>query len=518
MIIQARINNYIFPLEVEFPTDKTLRINFKYHPDLVNEVKSLEGASFDPDTKSWTVTNSERNIYSLNKLEKNYDERYDKWVEYRGATREGVIKLKQQEMLNHILSRFRCIIAGEPGTGKTLATIEALEKVNGNILIVAPRSAHISWELEFRKWNAQDIKNRTILTTPNKVEQVLLKGIYPDHLIVDEAHYFNNPQARRTEALLLLSKFVKGLVVLLTGTPTPKDPSNWWSLCEICQPGFLRESSKQKLAKRLGEYDTNVKASGQQYSTLKFWKKSEIENLNKRLAGMVLPVFLKDCVDLPDKIYKQIRFDYTEKDKKIVQLISNSGDSAIQILNNLRQFSDGFQYDNESIQLTTPKDEYIEDVLKSDEQDRLILFAGFQASIDKLVDLANKCKWHHIRIDGRGLATSLDRTRNPIETFQSDIEMPIVYIGHPLAGGVSLTLTKSQRTIFYSNDFNGAARIQAEGRNYRIGTTKCVIEDLFWLPSDEYIFNNLQRKKDLQAATLGELKNFMEEWEKGEYK
>ncbi len=75
---------------------------------------------------------------------------------------------------------------------------------------------------------------------------------------------------------------------------------------------------------------------------------------------------------------------------------------------------------------------------------------------------------------------------------------------------MGLTLTASPTIVFYSNDFNAESRIQAEDRIHRPGMDKtrgATIIDLIHLPSDEYVLDNLKKKKDLQNLTMGELKD-----------
>ena len=77
----------------------------------------------------------------------------------------------------------------------------------------------------------------------------------------------------------------------------------------------------------------------------------------------------------------------------------------------------------------------------------------------------------------------------------------LCFVGHPKAGGMALTLTASPTEIFYSNDFAGEARMQAEDRFHRGGMDTnrgATIIDYFHLPTDKYVHTNLMIKKNLQ--------------------
>jgi hypothetical protein len=83
-------------------------------------------------------------------------------------------------------------------------------------------------------------------------------------------------------------------------------------------------------------------------------------------------------------------------------------------------------------------------------------------------------------------------------------------VGHPQAGGMALTLTSSPTELFYSNCFNGEARMQAEDRFHRMGMDTnrgATIKDLIHLPTDKLVLDNLKLKKKLQNISMGELEN-----------
>ena len=80
------------------------------------------------------------------------------------------------------------------------------------------------------------------------------------------------------------------------------------------------------------------------------------------------------------------------------------------------------------------------------------------------------------------------------------------FIGNAQAAGIGLTLTAAETVIYYSNSFDLDHRLQSEDRAHRIGTKRNVVyidlaaEDTV----DEKIATNLQRKKVVAAAVLGD--------------
>jgi len=73
---------------------------------------------------------------------------------------------------------------------------------------------------------------------------------------------------------------------------------------------------------------------------------------------------------------------------------------------------------------------------------------------------------------------------------------------------MGLTLTASPTEFFFSNDFSGEARIQAVARFHRTGADEnrgCTVIDAVCLPTDLLVLDNLRRKKELQALSMGDI-------------
>src|SRR5690242_10731375 len=113
----------------------------------------MEGARWHPEEKFWSVKKSERNKFTLEFLAGRNP--YQKWlspIKHYEPIRNCLMP-HQNHMKDIILNRRQIIIGGEPGVGKTLAAIEAIEISKCiNILWAAPLSALRAAELEFDKW------------------------------------------------------------------------------------------------------------------------------------------------------------------------------------------------------------------------------------------------------------------------------------------------------------------------------------------------------------------------------
>lgn len=287
---------------------------------------------------------------------------------------------------------------------------------------------------------------------------------------------------------------------------------------------------------------------------------NEVAKLFNRLKGLVWIKFKKDCLNLPEKIYEQINIKPTPEMFKNIKVIKDTATMPTELASQMMQISDGFLYVNEIvgkkvcavcngskkginpvtnkeddcdgcrgkgeqdvvrrsiIKLQTPKDEaLIEQLEDHEEVGRLVVWCGFQETIDRVCDLVLKQGWHVLKYDGRGkiglspegkevsvdsLLTALDKS-NP--AYQDTYEK-VCFVGNAGAGGMGLTLTASPTAVYYSNSNLGEARMQSEDRIHRIGISiSPKIVDFLCLPIDRLVLNSLKQKKDLQSLTMGEI-------------
>jgi SNF2 family DNA or RNA helicase len=170
-------------------------------------------------------------------------------------------------------------------------------------------------------------------------------------------------------------------------------------------------------------------------------------------------------------------------------------------------------------QIPCPKDMAVKDLLEeNEEQGRLVFFAGFTGSIDRVVDTCLKQKWAVVRVDGRGWKV-FDGDGNPLHQtealeYWADMEnVRVAFVAHPQSGGLGLTLTESRMCVFYSNDYSPESRLQAEDRIHRMGIDMnkgATIVDLIHLPTDERVRDVLKANRRLELLTLGEIENIFE--------
>lgn len=176
-------------------------------------------------------------------------------------------------------------------------------------------------------------------------------------------------------------------------------------------------------------------------------------------------------------------------------------------------------YTVQTAQVPCPKEDVTKDTLDAHDDDgRLVIYAGFQGSIDRCVQISQKMNWEYIRVDGRGWHSSITGLRSPLDMIKAfqrrQIDFPrLAFIGHPASAGMGLTLTASCEELFYSNDFNAESRLQALDRIHRPGmdvNKGAQITDIVHLPSDQKVLDNLDKKIRLQDMAMGDFKTAMD--------
>jgi hypothetical protein len=179
-----------------------------------------------------------------------------------------------------------------------------------------------------------------------------------------------------------------------------------------------------------------------------------------------------------------------------------------------------------SREVPCPKDKALDaDLEKCEETGRIVIFAGFTGSVDRIAGLCRKKGWSVVRCDGRGFeVTTLEGNKVEVIATGGDDALAIwadkekhprvAFVAHPESGGMSLTLVESRMAIFWSNSFKPEYRSQAEDRIHRKGMDEnlgCEIVDYVHLPSDARVIEVIQQNRKLELMTMGEFTDSLED-------
>lgn len=584
-------------------TDSRITFQFPFNRPLMEEIKLMKGHKWhgydEKPRKVWSVKNCERNWFQIKFLagQNPYAYYEQPLVDYQS---QRPLFKNQLEMVRYGLTYKRVLLACEMGLGKTLAAIEIMENSGHNDWIwVGPRSALAAVRLDFKKWGLAP-PGPVLMTYDGLRKAVEDETIWiPQGIVLDESSKVKNPTAKRSQAASIVieemhKKHKDPHIILMSGSPAPRSPADFYHQLELVCPGFLKEGDYNKFKRNLAIIVEKDGPSGV-YPELVTWldnerkcahcgkfpeehfddlvsphdytpSKNEVARLYKRMKGPVLTQFKKDCLDLPEKHFIRYEVEPSKSTLRLLNMIKINAARTIEALIQIRELSDGFQYEKstEGTELTTcprckgntrvldydnpenpeqlidcpkceatglvhreerkiievpcPKDQLLIDLLDEyDSVGRFVVYAGFQASVDRVAKICRRYKWDVVKVDGRGWNYYSDQpfkggSGEMLETFQAPNSEKIVFVGNPAAAGMGLTLTASPAIFFYSNSFNAEDRIQAIERIHRPGmdlNKGAKIIDVVHLPVDAYILENLDKKMNLQSMSLGQLKEHM---------
>lgn len=172
-------------------------------------------------------------------------------------------------------------------------------------------------------------------------------------------------------------------------------------------------------------------------------------------------------------------------------------------------------------EIPCPKDKALKQLLEEcEETGRIVIFAGFTGSVDRVVTFCQKEKWSVVRCDGRGFQVT-DKDGNVITqggeealNYWADREnQHVAFVAHPESGGMSLTLVEARMAVYWSNSFKPEYRSQSEDRIHRKGMDEnlgCEIVDLIHLPTDSRVLEVIQANRKLELMTMGEFTDALE--------
>jgi SNF2 family DNA or RNA helicase len=521
-------------------------VSFPYNKALVEEIKiSSEKRQWDARNKEWKLQKTLRNQRLLQHLMgENPFQPYDDELTLSSSDPQTKdMWLHQKKMYAHIIQRKHCIIAGEMRTGKTRPTLAAIDEVCKKYhtddadtpIFVAPKSALRGLKNELVKWGFAHTIRLLTYEKFRKIFDDCPEIMVPRFIVFDECQKLKNPSSQQGQVARQVTDkqfrkygFENSYTVLLSGTPSPKEPSNWWNLAEVTFPGFLKEGNVHLLKQELANMEKREGAVGSMYWHLVSWKEDQVERLHRRLSGLVEVFLKKDCLELPQKMYNIITLPVSDMYRQAAVLVSKTDINAAVLLGKLRELSDGFTYKKEYNETTgkeiskahyfpdCPKDkQFADDLDEFSDVGRVVCYCGFQATLDKLTKIALDKNWTVLQISGMGwhalnTAAGSDFLLKEMDasTDSGSVERLIV-IAQADSASTGLEFSSSPVVIYYSNSFNGAARLQSEDRAYSNNMDKTrglEIRDYIHLPSDLLVRENLLRKKTLQSITLGELK------------
>lgn len=479
----------------------------------------------------------------------------------------------QLEALRRLNGREHFALFMEQGTGKTWTLLADAERayMSGAIdalFVLAPKGVHTNWTLReipehlgvpciADAWIAGAGKRRraeleALLRPREPGEVVPLRILTMNYdalmtkdgfdfalrflratkamMVLDESHRIKSPSAGRTKRVMRLRPHAR-LVRISTGTPMTNEPLDVFSQFEFMESGLLGTTSYRAFTAEYADLlptdnrmmqniiKRNPAAAFAQIVARNPDGSKRYRNLDK-LQRLVAPhsyrVLKRECLDLPEKIYKQHAFDLTPRQRAMyatledeLRIYLTDGEietvEGIAAMTKLQQITSGFVNIDGAPLLLPAKDnprmdallELIEDI-----DGPFIVWARFREELRQIAAALREAGIVAREYHG---GTPQAEREAAVDGFQSGAVR--AFVGQPMAGGIGLTLTAAETVIYYSNDFNLGTRLQSEDRCHRIGTRRNVVYiDLMATGTiDAPIARALQRKTAIAAEILGDI-------------
>lgn len=428
-----------------------------------------------------------------------------------------------------IATRQYVFLAADMGTGKTAAVIRGLAE-SRRILVVCPIAVGPAWVKQFGMWGdgrrvilavAGGAKTRaTAIRSAPKVSCCVCnydsvwrgevgKAIMAarwDAIVLDESHRVKSPSGRASRWLAKLAvSQPEAKRVCLTGTPTPKDPLDWWAQFRFLDSTILG-SSYTAYRHRIAITDPRWP------SRVLRWREDAIKALSERIDPHIYRIQADDVLSLPESIHTEVtvtlppasRKYYDTLEEHLVAEIANSTVTAANkmvVVTRLQQATSGYGVDVDGKQFPlpgqNPKAQAIRDLLEDlPRNEPVVLFCKFTADIEL-------CKT---------ILESLDISFSELSGKKKSLDLwqrgdTIALIVQQQAGGVGVDCTRAAYAFYVSlshslGDFEQSlARLRRPGQTRPCRFYHLIAEDTV----DQAIYAALEAKRDVTESVLSRL-------------
>lgn len=434
----------------------------------------------------------------------------------------------QLEAVAFLTGNLRAGLFDEQGLGKTASAISALRIVHRTMaklkpgiphrsLIVVPKSVLWNWHRELRTWAPELAAGAQVVTgtadgvNPNASVVIVSHTMtLPDLLgeklrrlrwvcaVLDEAHEFRNPQAKRTrsffgtrpgggepgESIIANCTFMWAL----TGTPMPNDPTELWSMLYAMDPKRLAIAASNTTPMKHDQFRrTFCEMRMNRFGTPKpaALKKHKVAEFRERLRGFSLRRLKSDALpDLPPVMQGIVNLT-PDRMPTEVAAISNQLSRALHDAVASGVFEDPVEAfaamgDTEEFARWSrlsglAKVEPAVDMCASElrcSDEKLVVFAMHLDVIEQFAEGMTDVLGPGSVVVING-SVNAEQRRIRVNAFQTQPKVR-VFVGQIRAAGTGITLTASRSVLLLEQSFVPGENAQAIDRCHRIGQTGTV--------------------------------------------
>jgi len=406
-----------------------------------------------------SLTGSEK-TYSPNDLPSYIVEEVDK-VELDTEGSEVTLRPYQIFGAKYALFSKRTLLGDEMGLGKTiqaLAVVNHLYRENKvYTIVISPLSVLANWKREVEKWTDLEchifrgkdqhatftnwIKNGGVLMTNFEQAGKLLKkkNIKRTHfVIVDEAHYIKNPDAKRSKTTNKLAKIAE-YALFMTGTPLENKVREMQQLISVLQPELAKGFSTTEFL----QHPDNFK----QYISSVYLRRKRDEVLK----------------ELPEIEMAELWSDFSKIEQDYYDDAVNLGPAGL-----MKMRRAGFYGQSTS---QSEKIEQLIDICTEAKENghKVLIFSYFKIVLNALANFFSDKELEGIITGG----VSTNQRQTIIDNFSKSNKT--VLMSQIEAGGVGLNIQSANIVILCEPQWKPSTENQAISRVYRMGQTRNVI-------------------------------------------
>lgn len=422
------------------------------------------------------------------------------------------------------------VIADDMGLGKTLQVIALLLRLkeegaldDGRALVIVPTSLLTNWQKEAERFAPSlrvDLfhgsKRELAATRPDVLlttygvarrEAALLKAMHWRLVVIDEAQNIKNAAAAQSRAIKSIP--AAGFVAM-SGTPVENQLSEYWSIMDFAQRGFL--GGPTHFAR---EYATPIQVHRDAAAA---------ERLRKVMAPFLLRRLKSDksiISDLPDKVEQDQFCTLSRQQAALYEsvvregLASVAGESdtfkrqglVLQMILALKQVCNHpahYLKQRSAEPDESGKAQRLLDLLAEIHaaQEKVLVFTQFREMGELLQRMLNDRLGHQPLFLHGGVARA--KRDQMVHRFQNE-RAERVFLLSLKAGGTGLNLTAANHVVHFDLWWNPAVEAQATDRAYRIGQQRRVQVHRFITRGtfEERIDAMIRSKRELAEMAVG---------------
>ena len=429
------------------------------------------------------------------------------WSKLRQYQKDGVKRLVENKAT---------LLGDEMGLGKTVQVAIALEVLANSCssAIIVPNHLYTNWCEELAKWTSSVVVNGcrtlnavdgwiiskgvTIVVPFSQIHKI--KKLEVDILVVDEAHYLTNPEARRTLAVASIEAPRRWL---LSGTAFKNHPLELYSLLNILRVSDFFGGSRSGFALGFNLADLvkdepkptgfRVRRFAKKLPPRLVPKKMSTIDLNK-FGALISEVFYlrrnkSEYLDLPDKVRRHLK------------LTKATGVNKKEARDFKAMVGETTRLDIEHVAEISP--------LRIASACKLVGSSEFKEYVEGLTEKTVFFTYHNeVTKDLRKVLKEKGKTVYEVTRDTADAGVEVrkfneadndgaVIIVSIRKGSTGLTLTSSARVVMIELDWTVAELSQCEDRVHRFGQTKGVTVDYLTTEGgvDDYVISKLIQKE-----------------------